>query len=517
MILTNPFRDALEAIPHLNDALDLIMAAVSVSPASGQILTDLEIVTNGNFRSGATAYDVGVGLWMDYNAGTPRVRFGDPSGNKVQWDGTTLTVVGTITASSGTIGGWTIGASSLVGGDATLAASGNLTLGTSNNVVRVSADDATYRLWAGHATAASAPFSVSKAGAVVASNATITGAITASSGSITGDMAIGSGGDLRIVATAFGTGTGLWMDYNAGTPRFRVGAPSGNRLSWDGTDLTVVASTVTLDASGITVASGGTSTPTPDNGYSFNGMSAGGSADYTCIDYASGGFDSIDSQIRSKWTTDTGVNLAVVRLTASCGPDLAEIVLSAGASSSQRVSMNRPLVLSDTTDASSSTTGSFKTAGGMGIAKKLYVGTVLTVVGNALFSASAGIGTASPAAYLDVTIPFDKTDTTGRVLAYLGKSNDASNYSALQVYQTGGASAAVRLWSFQTIEAGVANAGTIEFQPSGGLVTAPFFGLTDGVSAPSTASGKALLYVDTADGDLKVKFGDGTVKTIVTD
>lgn len=41
--------------------------------------------------------------------------------------------------------------------------------------------------------------------------------------------------------------------------------------------------------------------------------------------------------------------------------------------------------------------------------------------------------------------------------------------------------------------------------------------LIDGVTAPSTESGYAVLYVDSADGDLKVKFGDGTVKTIVTD
>lgn len=41
--------------------------------------------------------------------------------------------------------------------------------------------------------------------------------------------------------------------------------------------------------------------------------------------------------------------------------------------------------------------------------------------------------------------------------------------------------------------------------------------LTDGVAAPATVSGAAFIYVDTADGDLKVKFGDGTVKTIVTD
>ncbi len=41
--------------------------------------------------------------------------------------------------------------------------------------------------------------------------------------------------------------------------------------------------------------------------------------------------------------------------------------------------------------------------------------------------------------------------------------------------------------------------------------------VTDGVTAPATLAGFAKIYVDTADGDLKIKFGDGTVKTIVTD
>ena len=41
--------------------------------------------------------------------------------------------------------------------------------------------------------------------------------------------------------------------------------------------------------------------------------------------------------------------------------------------------------------------------------------------------------------------------------------------------------------------------------------------IIDGISAPSTVTGYAQIYVDNADGDLKIKFGDGTVKTIVTD
>ena len=44
-----------------------------------------------------------------------------------------------------------------------------------------------------------------------------------------------------------------------------------------------------------------------------------------------------------------------------------------------------------------------------------------------------------------------------------------------------------------------------------------FYGLVDGIAAPGAATGYARIYVDTADGDLKVVFGDGTVKTLATD
>lgn len=70
--------------------------------------------------------------------------------------------------------------------------------------------------------------------------------------SLTGDLSIGTSGDLRIGATAYGTGTGLWADYNGGTPRFRVGNPAGNQLTWDGTTLTVAGV-----GSGLTSIDGG--------------------------------------------------------------------------------------------------------------------------------------------------------------------------------------------------------------------------------------------------------------------
>jgi hypothetical protein len=45
----------------------------------------------------------------------------------------------------------------------------------------------------------------------------------------------------------------------------------------------------------------------------------------------------------------------------------------------------------------------------------------------------------------------------------------------------------------------------------------PSFLIQDGIAAPQYAPGKIVIYVDVADGDLKVVFGDGTVKTIVID
>jgi hypothetical protein len=44
-----------------------------------------------------------------------------------------------------------------------------------------------------------------------------------------------------------------------------------------------------------------------------------------------------------------------------------------------------------------------------------------------------------------------------------------------------------------------------------------YLDINDGITAPAAATGRARIYVDTADGDLKVIFADGTIKTIATD
>ena len=80
------------------------------------------------------------------------------------------TIVGSITATTGFIGGWTIGTTSCTDTAGTVGLSSAVTAG----------DD--IRFWAGDTTPASAEFKVTEAGILTATSATITGAITISSG-----------------------------------------------------------------------------------------------------------------------------------------------------------------------------------------------------------------------------------------------------------------------------------------------------------------------------------------------
>ena len=116
----------------------------------------------------ATAPLTGVGIFLGVDGADYEFRAGDPAGNYLHWNGSTLTIVGSITATSGTIGGWTIGATTLTSGSG--ATSVGLDSGGTNPA-----------FYAGSATPGSAPFRVTQAGALVAASATITGTITASS------------------------------------------------------------------------------------------------------------------------------------------------------------------------------------------------------------------------------------------------------------------------------------------------------------------------------------------------
>ncbi len=194
--------------------------------------------------------------------------------------------------STAQIAGWSFDASKLSNTNVHINSSGYISMGATpptaygNNVgawlgyssgakLSLYADANNYLQWdGGKLLVKAANFTLDSSGNLTASNATISGAITATSGSFTGTVTAGAGtiGGFTIgastisstnitltsgtsasiklgSATAFGTGTGVWID-NAAAGSFRVGNPSGNRISYasDGT-VTLVAANAQITGS----------------------------------------------------------------------------------------------------------------------------------------------------------------------------------------------------------------------------------------------------------------------------
>lgn len=238
----------------------------------------------------------------DYgNANTPFYAGADQQvsiGDKLTFSSGNLSISGAITSTSGSIGGWSINEHSLVGGSLTLTDTGNLTAGTGNDVVRISADDATYRIWAGNATASSAKFSVTKTGSLKAQLGSIAG-WTISDDSLTSPntnvVLDGTSNQIRIgplanhllavattsastsafrtsTATDYNSGTGFWIDASG---RLFLGNSAGNKLTYDSGALSVTGA---ITSSSVVINGGTISSSTysyTSGNYSTTGMEIG--------------------------------------------------------------------------------------------------------------------------------------------------------------------------------------------------------------------------------------------------
>jgi hypothetical protein len=308
-----------------------------------------QVRTGTDYNAIATRWAIGNlnGLY-GYVADIYGAAFGDPSnawlkidatnGIRIGHDATTkisltaagdASFTGTVTAAAGAIGGWTIGATSLSATNISLtsgaANTAHLLAGSGSNAGGInsanSGSDIVHWAGAAHADRATAAFRVTGAGALTATSATITGAITASSGSITGDFTIGTSGLLRSGATDYATGTGWVLDYNSGTPRFRVGTTAGNRLAWDGTDLTVVSETVTINGDGISIQPNA-SALSRFSGYVFNDSDKWGV-------YGYGDTGTRHTVIKTQHT-DTETAETIIESINSAGTGWARVTLGAG-------------------------------------------------------------------------------------------------------------------------------------------------------------------------------------------
>jgi hypothetical protein len=146
------------------------------------------------------------GVQIQYNGGSPRFYVGDgTASNRLVFDGvrvywnaantslstggnltaTNANISGTITSTAGSIAGWVISSSEISKSNVYINSSGGyIQVGAhpGNNIVRLDANNATWRLWAGHSDPNSAPFKVSRTGAVTCTNLVATGAIQSTSG-----------------------------------------------------------------------------------------------------------------------------------------------------------------------------------------------------------------------------------------------------------------------------------------------------------------------------------------------
>lgn len=187
----------------------------------------------------ATASNSGIGIFQGLEEGVYKFRVGDPSGNEMLWNGVdTLSITGTITATTGTIGGWTI-SSDAIFHDGALDA---------NSAGMATAD---YPFYAGakYANRASAPFRVTPAGDLVASSATITGALTTAFGSTINGTYIDSLAVSKLAAGAI-TSKAITLELADGTGDVYIAG--GNNMdfaNWRGGDGTGGAIMLGLDDS----------------------------------------------------------------------------------------------------------------------------------------------------------------------------------------------------------------------------------------------------------------------------
>ncbi len=197
----------------------------------------------------------------------------DASGNLIA---TSATLSGTITASAGTIGGFTLGATTLTATNLLLdAGNQRIKLGSGNDIITLDAADATYRLAIGHATYASAPFRVTKAGAVTATSGTVGGwTLSGTELSSTG-IKLTPGASSQIL---LGSDVSSYANAAIGLKNDGSGKLASGNISWTAAGLLTqtvgTGGTITLDAGADIILTGADSDP---GTIYFNGTSNGAS------------------------------------------------------------------------------------------------------------------------------------------------------------------------------------------------------------------------------------------------
>lgn len=226
------------------------LAAVQTKTGSLSVDGNLTIGTGGSLRSGKTDYSdvANAGFWMGIDSTVAKIRVGNIGHTSgFTWDGTTLSITGSVTATSGTIGGWTISSTDLS------ADSGAIGMASSGSI----------RFWSGHTTPSSAPFRVSSAGALTSTSGSIGGWTIDSTGIRLGSGATSRGMDSGSTAFYAGSATPSSAPFRVTT----AGAVTASNLTVTGGSITassIDTGTLNFGSNG-TVNTGGSVTGTIGN------------------------------------------------------------------------------------------------------------------------------------------------------------------------------------------------------------------------------------------------------------
>ena len=169
--------DPSTGTPDIKDGAITNIKVLNLSAAkinTGEL--NLGTASGMSVRQNKTGYSSNAaGFWLGNDGGTAKFNIGNSS-SFLRWDGSALNIAGSIAATTGVIGGFTVGSNSLIAGSGT----SRISLSTAAGI------------HLGNNTFGSAPFRVSLAGALVATNATISGAITATTLNVTNATVTGT-------------------------------------------------------------------------------------------------------------------------------------------------------------------------------------------------------------------------------------------------------------------------------------------------------------------------------------
>ena len=297
-------------------------------------------------------------------------------------------------------------------------------------------------------------------------------------------------GSTQYMLLTDGSGTVSWgAQPVAGLPSQT--SNSGRLLTTNGTTASW-SNAVTVSGSNATV--GGTLTV---NSSSIVNGSASGATSYLQIKNNGSSIGLLGSRNAIDGGTATDVGLYVYGANALTLWTNSSVV--ATFASNGNTTLAGALSVSSTTASTSTSSGALVVSGGVGVAGAIYAGGAITT------ASGQGFDTPNWRFYQSGSSGYVRDLVNGQMALQFV----SGNASTIQVYATGTQDSTTTTSGALVSSGGLGVAGAVN--------AGTFYGLVDGVTAPATAGGYARIYVDSADGDLKVKFGDGTVKTIATD